>query len=53
MSDQEIYPGVKAVAAPIFDFGGKVMASICVAGPRERLTQEKVTSLINYVLKAS
>jgi len=52
-SDQEIYQGVKAVAAPIFDFRGKVVASICVAGPRERLTSQKVSLLIPSIKEAA
>jgi DNA-binding IclR family transcriptional regulator len=52
-SDQEIYEGVKAVAAPIFDFRGKVVASVCVAGPRDRLTAKKVSLLIPSIKKAA
>ncbi len=52
-SDQEIYQGVKAVAAPIFDFRGKVVASVCVAGPRERLTPKKVSLLIPAIKEAA
>ncbi|MCX5907326.1 MAG: IclR family transcriptional regulator [Deltaproteobacteria bacterium] len=52
-SDQEIYPGVKAVAAPIFDFQGKVIASVGVAGPRERLPRKKVTLLIPHIKEAA
>jgi IclR family KDG regulon transcriptional repressor len=52
-SDQEIYQGVKAVAAPIFDFRGKVVASVCVAGPRERLTTKKVSLLIPSIKEAA
>jgi hypothetical protein len=52
-SDQEIYTGVKALAAPIFDYSGRVVASICVAGPRERFTQEKFTLLLDYVKRAA
>jgi IclR family KDG regulon transcriptional repressor len=52
-SDQEIYQGVKAVAAPIFDFHGKVLASVCVAGPRDRLTAEKVFLLIPSIKRAA
>ena len=50
ISEGEIYMGVKAVAAPVFDHRGKVIASICVAGPIERLTQEKTKVLTTHVL---
>ena len=53
ISDQEIYQGVKAVATPIFDFEGKVVASICVAGPRERMTAKKISLLIPALREAA
>jgi DNA-binding IclR family transcriptional regulator len=52
-SDQEMYPGVKAVAAPIFDYNGRAIASVCVAGPRERFSEEKVTWLSEHVIRAA
>ncbi len=53
MSDQEIYQGVKAIAAPIFNSRGKITASICVAGPRDRLTPKKVTILVSRIKEAA
>lgn len=53
LSDQEIYMGVEAVVAPIFDHRGRVTASVCVAGPRERFTHKKVASLIPRVKEAA
>jgi DNA-binding IclR family transcriptional regulator len=53
VSDQEIYQGVKAIAAPIFDFQGKITASLGVAGPRERLTVKKVVSLTPILKEAA
>jgi DNA-binding IclR family transcriptional regulator len=53
ISEGEIYTGVKAVAAPIFDHRRKVTGSICVAGPIERLTQEKTNPLIVHVLDSA
>jgi DNA-binding IclR family transcriptional regulator len=53
VSDQEIYQGVKAVAAPIFNSRGKITASICVAGPRERVTAKKVTLLVSQIKEAA
>lgn len=52
-SDQELFLGVMAVAAPIFDQESKVTASICVAGPRERLRKKKTTALATFVLEAA
>jgi len=53
ISDQEIYVGVRAIAAPIFDYDGKVTASISAAGPRERLSQDKIVMLIDNVLEVA
>jgi len=53
VSDQEIYQGVKAVAAPIFNSRGKITASICVAGPRDRVTPKKVTILVPRIKEAA
>jgi IclR family KDG regulon transcriptional repressor len=53
ISDQEIYIGTTAIAAPIFDHAGKVSASISVAGPRERLTQDKAFALKDRVRQAA
>jgi len=52
-SDQEFSPGVRALAAPIFNLNNKIIASICVVGPRERLTSRKISLLIDDVLEAS
>jgi len=41
------------VATPIFDFEGKVVASICVAGPRERMTAKKISLLIPALREAA
>ncbi len=53
VTEEEIYVGVKAVAAPIFDHRGKVIASVCVAGPTDRLTDEKTKTLIGHVVNAA
>jgi DNA-binding IclR family transcriptional regulator len=53
VSQQEIYLGVNAVAAPIFDYLGKVTGSISVAGPRERLTKDKIALLLKPVIEAA
>jgi IclR family acetate operon transcriptional repressor len=52
-SDQEFTLGVRAIAAPIFDFNNRIIASICVVGPRERLTIRKMSFLVDNVLEAA
>ena len=42
ISDQELFTGVSALAAPIFDFNDKVIASICVVGPENDLPKGKL-----------
>jgi DNA-binding IclR family transcriptional regulator len=53
VTEEEIYAGVKAIAAPIFDHRKKVVASVCVAGPMDRLTDEKTKRLIGHVVAAA
>lgn len=39
--DQEIEEGLSCIAAPIFDYSGRVIAAISVAGPTERVELRK------------
>ena len=39
--NQEIEVGLTCVASPIFDYSGKVIAAISLAGPTERIEQRK------------
>ncbi len=39
--NQEIEEGLSCVAAPIFDYSGRVVAAISTAGPTERIEQRK------------
>jgi len=52
-SDQELYAGVKALAAPVFNAEEQVVASVCLAGPRDRFDQKKVASLVKPVIEAA
>ncbi len=52
ISFQEIYPGVRAVAVPIFDPAGAAMASLAIAGPGDRLTERRARSLAR-ILRAA
>jgi DNA-binding IclR family transcriptional regulator len=42
IDDEEIEIGLRCVAAPVSDHTGKVIASISVAGPSQRLTKERL-----------
>lgn len=45
--------GLNCVAAPIFDFNGKAVSAISVAGPSARLNDERMEELIGVVRKAA
>ncbi len=44
MDDEEYRPGVRCLAAPVFDFRGQVIAAIGISGPLERLTDDTVNA---------
>jgi DNA-binding IclR family transcriptional regulator len=45
VSVQEYEEGINAVAAPIFDTRGRPIASIAIAGPAYRLSEEKMGAI--------
>jgi DNA-binding IclR family transcriptional regulator len=45
--------GVVSIAAPVQDFYGKKDKVICIAGPQERFTEEKLPDLVNMVRQAA
>lgn len=45
--------GLSCVAAPIFDYSGKAVAAISVAGPSVRLDAERMEELVGVVRKAA
>jgi DNA-binding IclR family transcriptional regulator len=49
IADQELEIGLFAVAAPIFDREGQVIAAVSSSGPRERIAKENLPSFINGV----
>ncbi len=53
VSLQEIYPGVRAVAAPILDAGGVAVGSLAVAAPAERLTEPLAHRLAGTLIEAA
>jgi len=50
-SEGELYLGGRAIAAPVFDHLGKVCASISVAGPAQRMGNDKIEKIKNIVTK--
>ncbi|WP_394232365.1 IclR family transcriptional regulator [Niallia oryzisoli] len=52
-SYEEFSEGVVTIAAPIFDYTGKVIASLSIVGPKQRINQQKVPSFSKKIISAS
>jgi IclR family KDG regulon transcriptional repressor len=52
-SDEENAPGAFGISAPIYERDGKVSACICIAGPKERFTTERVCEWTRAVIAAA
>ena len=52
-SREEINPGVMAFAAPIFNYEGKVIAGLVVAGPIQRIGDPKKEEIIKSIMAYS
>ena len=53
VSFQEIYPGVRAVAAPILDARGMPTASLAIAGPGDRFTERRARALAPDLMRGA
>lgn len=53
IDDQENAPGVRCVAAPVFDSNGDVRASISISGPIARIPDGRITMLGETLTKAA
>lgn len=53
LDDEEHYPGMRCVAAPIFDTGSTVIAGISVSGPTIRFQQSRIAILGDAVRRAA
>jgi len=54
LDDVEHEEGIRCIAAPIFDYEGKVIASFSIAGPSNRVTMERINDeLVEKVHKTS
>lgn len=56
LANEEVNIGVAAISAPVFDGSGKIAASLTVAGPSERIIENKqdlIKHLIRQARKAS
>jgi DNA-binding IclR family transcriptional regulator len=48
--DEEHIEGIRCIAAPVFANTGRVVGSLCVVGPRSRMTRQKLKELRSKVL---
>ena len=53
VDDEEIFPGLRCVAAPIFSFDGCVVAGVSVAGPTSRMPKDSLPRFTSRVLTAA
>ena len=51
-SVEELLDGVTSIAAPIFDYKGKVIAALSVVGPKQRFQSHKIQSIAKIVISA-
>lgn len=52
-SDQEVTVGARGLGAPIFNYAGTVIASMCLAGSIHYFTKSKIPTFVNLLLKAT
>jgi len=53
IDDEEIFPGLRCVAAPIFGFDGRVVAGLSVAGPTSRMPKDSLPRFTSKVMAAA
>jgi DNA-binding IclR family transcriptional regulator len=53
VDDQESTPGVRCVAAPVFETANRVVAAISISGPITRIGNRQMPALAASILKAS
>jgi DNA-binding IclR family transcriptional regulator len=45
LDDEEHHEGIRCIAAPIFAYTGHAVASLCIVGPKVRMTRQKLRAL--------
>lgn len=53
LDDEEIFPGLRCVAAPIFGMQGRAIAGISVAGPSSRMPKDALPQFTARVMAAA
>lgn len=52
-SYEEFLEGVHSIAAPIYDYRGKVVAALSVVGPKQRMQPGKIEGIVQQTIRAS
>lgn len=53
VADETLEVGLVAIAAPIFDHDGRVVAALSIAGPKLRVTVDRISVIGDYVRRAA
>jgi len=53
LDDEEHEPGVRCMAAPVYDAMGSVIASIGISGPTVRVTDDRIDGLAQHIMQAA
>lgn len=53
LDDEEHEPGVRCIAAPVYNFLGAAIASIGISGPSIRVTPDRISQLAACVMRAA
>jgi DNA-binding IclR family transcriptional regulator len=51
--DEEHQPGVRCIAAPVYNLAGVTVAAIGISGPTVRVTSDRVAALAAHVMRAA
>lgn len=52
-SIEEFLDGVNSIAAPVYDYTGKVIAALNIVGPKQRIQQHKIRPYAKKVIEAA
>jgi IclR family acetate operon transcriptional repressor len=53
IDNEESFPGIRCVAAPIDEGAGKVEAAISIIAPRQRMGQERMKEIMEEVVESA
>lgn len=53
IDDEERAPGMRCIAAPVFDMMGEAVAGVSVSGPSHRMTEDRLTLIGDEVARAA